>query len=434
MDEVTTSSRLSWKWHRLAHVCQTWRDIIFSSSRHLNLELLCTDGTPVRKNLGYLPVLPIVISFPCCIEDSDEDNILAALEHPDRVRDVELYVPYSLFEKMATVMQRPFPALTRLWLQSNDDEPMLVLPDAFLGGRAPCLQTIYLDGIPFPAAPTLLLSARNLIDINLCDIPDTGYISPEATVASLAALSGLKYLTLGFRMGTSYPDPIRLPPITRTVLPALTTFFFNGLFEYLEDFVAQIDTPQLNKLAIEYLDEDDDLDFPIPQLCRFIDRSEKLKLSQFRRVDLDLQPFGIKLDGGRSSLKFSVQFSGTSQLLSQICGMLSNVDRLFISSMGKEYKLGYHEYQWPELLRPFTAVKVLRIQGEVSRCVALELGRVTGENAAEVLPALESLCLEDQLVTSVKEFVAARQSVGRPVTVINNGREFQERLGPNVSE
>ncbi len=82
IDEVTTSSTLPWNWHRLAHVCRTWRDIILSSSRHLNLELLCTHGTPVRKYLGYLPALPIVIYFPDYFSNSDEDNILAALEHP----------------------------------------------------------------------------------------------------------------------------------------------------------------------------------------------------------------------------------------------------------------------------------------------------------------------------------------------------------------
>src|SRR6266702_2508404 len=429
IDEVTTSSLLPWKWHRLAHVCRTWRDIIFGSSHYLNLEFLCTYGTPVRNTLGYLPALPIVIHFPGYTEDSDEDNIIVALEHPDRVHVLKLNMQCSLSEKVATVTQMPFPALTHLRLESKD-RPIPVLPDAFLGGCAPRLQKIYLDGIPFPAAPTLLLSARDLVDVKLRDIPSTGYISPEAMVAGLAALSRLKYLALGFRCGSSYPDRIRQPPSTRAGLPALASFDFDGLFMYLEDFVAQIDAPQLSRFGIEYLDEDEDTDFQIPQLCRFFDRSEKLKLSLFRRTNLDIEPYTIviELDGGPSSFKLSIPGEGISQVLNQISAMLFNVDRLFINPMYAEDDELTYEIRWLELLRPFTAVKVLSVQDDLSYYVALAFRRVTGEEAAEVLPALELLFLENEPVTSVMEFVAARQNTGRPLTFINMGNEFPERF------
>jgi hypothetical protein len=54
--------------------------------------------------------------------------------------------------------------------------------------------------------------------------------------------------------------------------------------------VAQIDAPQLNYLHIDYLDEDLGTDYQIPELCKFIDRSDKLKLSHFRRADLTVEP------------------------------------------------------------------------------------------------------------------------------------------------
>ncbi len=431
MDGVGRTSYFPWKWHRLAHVCRTWRHIIFASSHYLNLQLLCTYGTPVRKNLGYLPALPIVITLRGCFEDSDEDNILAALEHPDRVRVVELCVSYSLLEKMATVMQEPFPALTRLSLQSRQYLTP-VLPDTFLGGCAPRLQKIYLEGIPFPAAPTLLLSARDLVDVELRDIPPEGYISPEAMVTSLAVLPRLKYLRFG--PDTSFPDRIRQPPSTRTVLPALTTFHFDGFFEYLENFVAQIDTPQLDCLRIECWS----VNFQFPQLCEFIDRSEKLKL-YFRRMDLHIQPDIVVIElvhRGQSSFKFSIGDEGIGQVLSQISGMLSNVDRLFISSVFPRYydgELG-NGIRWLELFHPFTAVKALSVEDRLSDHVILALKDVTGARAAEVLPALELLCLEKRPVASVKEFVAARQNVGRPVTFISKVKEFKKRLGPNVRE
>lgn len=203
MNEVT-SSYLPWKWHTLAHVCRTWRDIIFSSSRRLNLELLCTNGTPVRKNLGHFPALPIVIQPSVHTKESDEDNIIAALEHPDRVRNVQLTVSCSLLEKLATVMREPFPVLTDLFLElgirlESQNERTPVLPDAFLGGCTPRLQKIRLIRIPFPAAPVLLSSARDLVDVDLRDIPNTGYISPEEMVASLATLPRLECLTVQFQ-------------------------------------------------------------------------------------------------------------------------------------------------------------------------------------------------------------------------------------------
>jgi hypothetical protein len=38
----------------------------------------------------------------------------------------------------------------------------------------------------------------------------------------------------------------------RVILPALTVFHYGGCSEYLEDFLAQIDTPHLDHIRIEY--------------------------------------------------------------------------------------------------------------------------------------------------------------------------------------
>jgi len=437
LDEVPPTSDLPWEWHTLAHVCKSWRDIIFSSPHRLNLELLCTYGTPVRKNLGYLPVLPIVIYFPFRIKESDEDNIVAVLEHPDRVRVVDLYAPCSVLGKMAAVMQGHFPALTCLSLESTEDGIMPGFSDGFLGGGAPRLQKIDFNSIPFPAALAPLLSARDLVDISLRDISNPLSISVETLVLSLGTLPGLELLTLGFRWGPPYPVPIRQHPIRRTVLPALTIFYFEGFLEYLEQFVAQIDAPQLYSLGIEYSDEEHVADYQIPQLCKFFDRSEKLKLSWCRRMDLKVE-FGTVIidlfheDKFLSVFQLAVQDEGINQVLGQICPMLSNVDRLFVISNHSETEYNHlaDRILWLQLLRPFTAVKVLSVQNALSPHVAFALQSVTGERAAEVLPALELLCLQDfsQPMAYVEEFVEARRNVGRPVTFINQLRELQERL------
>ena len=394
-----------------------------------------------QERFGILPALPTVINFPGSYDDSDEDNIIAALEHPTRVHAVRLNVRHSLLRKMTTVAQEPFPELTHLWLESKEEEePMPVLLDYFLGRRAPRLQKVYLDGIPFPAAPTLLLSARNLVDVSLRDITNVSYISPGVMAATLAVLPRLKYLTFGFRWGTSYPNRIRMPlPITCAVFPALTHFHFNGLCEYFEDFVAQIDAPQLYRLGIGYLNRHPHVDPQIAQLCKFIKRSEKLRLSLFRHADLSfisISPITprttiIKV-WGQSFFTLSIRDEGMGRVLSEIADILSDVDRLFIGSEFQGYSRQASSIQWLELFCPFTAVKSLNVYASLSKHVALALNSVTGTGTAEVLPALELLCLENRKKTSVGRFVAT--CVGRPVIFVNKESEFQERLEPSVTD
>jgi hypothetical protein len=409
---------------------------MFASSRHLHLELLCTHGTPVKERLGHHPAFPIVISFlDNYFRGDDGDNLIAALEHRDRVQVAEINVPLSLFEELATAMQDPLPALTHLRLESHRFVEMPILPDTFLGGSASRLETISIAGIPFPTAPALLSSARNLVDVDLREMPQSSYIPPEEMVASLAVLPKLKYLTLGYEWGMSchdrmsYHDRIRLPSITRTVLPSLTKFVFDGRFEYFEDFVAQIDAPQLSFLHIEYLDQDIGTDYQIPELFKFIDRSEILKLSCFRRADLVIEAYTaiVELNRGQSSFRLLIQEDAVGQVVNQLSALFFNVDRLFITSV-----MGLAEegdgIRWLELLRPFTAVKALSVEHDLSYHIPLALNSLTGERATEVLPALQLLFLENQEVTSIKKFVAARRKVGCPVTFIDDTSEFQERL------
>ena len=229
------------EWQRLVHVCQRWRRIIFASPLRLDLTLLCTYGTPVRKNLGCWPPFPIVVDY-FTWNGTDrapnyEVDVTAALERPDRIRDIKLAVTGSLLGIVASVMQEPFPALTNLWLSSKDRNAT-ILPDTFLGGHAPLLQYIYLTGISFPALPTLLLSASDLVYLRLEDIPQGGYISPEAMVTSLAALTRLDSLWIWFKSPTSRLELIYLPFVMRDVLPSLITFNFRGCSDYLEHLLA----------------------------------------------------------------------------------------------------------------------------------------------------------------------------------------------------
>ena len=143
-------------WITLVHVCRKWREIVFESPRRLNLRLLFTLRKSVRKMLDTWPPLLIDIVFGVGIW------ILAALEHGDRIRQIELYGPSRLdMERALAAMRKPFPELIYLSLNLFDGEPMFIRPiirDSFLGGSAPRLQSLELNGISFslPALKKLL--------------------------------------------------------------------------------------------------------------------------------------------------------------------------------------------------------------------------------------------------------------------------------------
>jgi hypothetical protein len=228
---------LEWK---LVHVCQRWRYLILASPSSLDLKLVCSPGTPVRKTLDSLPAFPIIIDYDK-VASKDEDNVIAALEHPDRVRRIALSgLTRTLWETLDAAMQEPFPSLTHLSLTGpkDKDERAPVLPLKIMGGRTPHLQELHLQGMPCPALPQLLLSARDLVNLRLTEIPSTCYVSPEDMLTGLAGLTRLKSLVIEFQLSIILKLLTSQRPATHTTpavrLPALEYLRFRGYCEYLE--------------------------------------------------------------------------------------------------------------------------------------------------------------------------------------------------------
>jgi hypothetical protein len=143
-------------------------------------------------------------------------------------------------------VQEPFPELKYLLLWS-DGKTVPILPDSFLGGSVPRLQSLDFSLISFSGLPKLLLSATHLVDLRVCNIPHSGYFSPETMVTALSTMASLGELQLEFESPRSCPDLASRPPPPpiRFVLPVLAGFQFKGVSEYLEDLVAHIDAPRL---------------------------------------------------------------------------------------------------------------------------------------------------------------------------------------------
>ena len=209
----------------------------------------------------------------------------------------------------------------------------------------------------------------------------------------------------------------------RAVLPALTDFRFKGVSEYLEDFVARIDTPLLDRLWMTlFLD----LVFDLPRLFEFIGRTERLR--PIGQAEMKLSPWGIEAvfgspTGSTHALGLEIacvsdwQVSSMARVCNQIVPLLSHVERLDICESFRnllEWQDGTDHTLWLELLNPFVSMKSLYVSEKLVRLVASALRELAGERVTEVLPALHDLFWEGlQPSGSVQEainpFIAARQ-------------------------
>ena len=392
-----------WKWRVLVHVCRRWRQIVFASPLRLNLELLCTYGTPVRKHLDCWPAFPIVVDYNSLrgLTPNDEDNIIAALEHRTRIRQIKLKVASSLcWNKIATVMREPFPALTSLTVSTWPLNVTLLLPVGFLGGCASSLREIRFQRFPSLTSPTLFLHTSNLVKLDLvdCDAHLTGCDSLAGLIVCLVLLPKLKSLSVRVSLLLTTENwQMLLPRTTRIVLPALTSLSFEGGCTYLEDFVASIDTPELDSVDITFWDSHG---YRIPQLSEFLNRTA-LKPSRFEEAQLyfdrcDSATIDLKHGPGRPPLSIDVplcdginyQLWCVAEVLRQTSAMLSNVLDLEIAAGSREEgDEDMDNIYWPALLGPFTAVDTLCVYGdsEFAESIAHAL------EDARVLPALTLL-------------------------------------------
>ena len=411
-------------WQTLIHVCRRWRIIVFRSPLRLNLQLVCSDKTPARDTLDIWPALPLLIHC----DNSDNsigsvDNIVAILERSNRVCRIFLEcISSSDLEKVSLAMQEPFPMLSSLRLSSKQDM-VPVFPASFLGGSTPPLQYLHFRGIPFPGLPKVLLSAIYLGNLALYDIPHSGYFSPKAIVTALFTLTSLQLLVLEFQSPLSFPDQAsrRLPPPTRSVLPALTNFSFKGVSEYLDDLVAHIDVPRLDFLDITFFNQ---ILFDTPQLIQFISRTPAFKALKVARVSFGSNTASVSL----LPLIMTILCEGLDwqvSSLEQVCNWclppLFMLEDLYISK--HLYRQADIENAlWLELLDRFPIAKSLHLSKKIAPLIVPSLQELVGGRTTEVLPVLEKIFLEGfepsgPVQDGIVQFVAARQATGNPVAV-----------------
>ena len=420
-------------WYTLAHVCQRWRYVVFASPHRLNLRLHCSRRR-VRELLWVWPALPIVIwdTLTC---PSDEDSIIAALEHGERVCEIKLgRLSRFQSDKLVPLMQGSFPALKTLQIEGYTPTGVeLVLPDLFLAGSAPHLHSLCLGRVSFPAFPNLLLSASNLVSLYLDGAP-SGYL-PLEVVAALPALIKLDILHIAFRYPSSDSDleDRAPPPPMRSVLPALKVLELEGDGAYLDDFAARIDVPSISYLRIEFTNRPFFVHdfFHLPQL---IGRVETFRSFDYAGLQISPQSMDFTLSPQRWSrgpcpgvlqLKFLCDDGGPLPSLVEACNTSllplsnTNIETFGICpyshhDLGSESGINTGDPRWLDVLRQFSAAKSLYLDSmEFVIPVAFALKQVIEEGMTGVLPAIQELTVSRSLSAgpvreAIEQFVAAR--------------------------
>ena len=332
-------------------------------------------------------------------------------------------------------MQESFPALTHLYLNSEAESPMLH-SDSFLGRSVPHLRSITLVGVPFPSLPTLPSTSKDLVELYLWRVPNSGYIPPAAMATCLSSLTRLENLKLNLDPQSSPNRSSQLPPsFARIDLPTLTYFVFLGTNAYMEELVAWINAPLLQDIFISFYK---DPPFDISQLNQFFARTKKFKILHRAVVDIEhpaLFPqfslFEDPVDG--ATLKLLVPCSPSEYQLLSLAALSSSpsfplrpssFEHLEIPNgfAPLEYQNDMETVQWLEVLQPFTSAKNLYLGNRNAPYVAPILQGLALEGTVEVLPALQHIFLQDcqqfdALCESIETFVAARQFSGRPVAI-----------------
>ena len=435
LNAMKRTSGLPWKWHRLAHVCRRWRLVVSMSPRRLDLQIHCKSGASIERILALWETLPLVIRLTRGRKSKSLPvNVTTALRQPDRVREISLGLTSATIGSIVDAIKKPFQILERIRITIRDakeptTEPSLPCRKVFLGGSAPRLRVITLDGINFPflEIKQVILSTNNLVELCLSRIPKTGYFSADALVTALSTSAQLKRLEVGFHYPASLPTQSKTNrPLQRTTFPSLWYLKFHGASEYLEEFASRVYVPSLRDIEIGLFHQ---IFFEIPEFCRSISPLKPFRSPTTVGIDLykrtavinfkEMNKDGIKYAGCYLTCfcdRLDRQLSFVTQVSSQLSPLL-NVGVLFIIVLRDEMpsgEQGVDSTQWLELLQPLTRLRELRVSGVNQFVRDIGQALVTEEMAAEVLPELTKVSVwggrrKPDVIEAIQRFAAARK-------------------------
>jgi hypothetical protein len=426
-------------WHKFVQVCQRWRYLILGSASYLRLCLVCTYGTPVADMLAHSPPFPLVLDYvdeDREVSSNDEQAIILALRHRDRVRRIRLQMPISNLQKIVPALDGEFPILQYLYVEppigttTDDTSPRLRISKTF---RAPRLCHLALMNFNFTLRSPLLSTSVPLVTLSLQEI-HPAYFHPNELLCYLSLMPQLETLGIDF-----YPrfinDDIEIALLdtsimTHATLPTLRWFGFGGESTYLEGLLPRVTMPILERLQVSFFYEDT---FSVSQLLKFMSTKNNLKLTtaKFTFDNLGVTATFHTHEGARAyafnmdvgSRYLARQVSSLAQIFDALSPVFSAVERLALAYTQNDPPSVDHDdvdrAQWRELLSSFRNVKTFLVDHglveEISRCLTLD----GGEYQLELLPNLKELSYSSgDAGDRFAGFIDARQAAGHCVTIV----------------
>ena len=429
-------------WYRLVHVCQRWRNLILGSASYLRLSLVCTNGTPVENVLAHPPHLPLTVDYMDGdgITAEDEERFLLALKQRHRIRHLRLFFPERILQRLVVAIEGEFPILEYLIVEPQAESTALRLPETL---QTPNLHHLTLFGFVCPIRSRLHPTAASLVTLCLVVDHQSAYFQPNVLLQWISFMPQLENLETTFTFPASDGDAERqltyIPITTHITLPNLRYFRFRGDGDYLEGIVRWIATPRLENLHIRHFHL---LTFSFPHLLQFMKTTPHLRFDSVDIMFRDerIHMTGIFREADTHILSVRVdcwlldqQVSSGAQICNALSQVLSAVDHLKldyeIHSFSSEEHNDVRRIEWRNLLRSFSNVKTLYVEGglveELSRCLRLE----DGELPLELLPELRQLRYSESgdAGDPFTSFIDARQNAERPVTLV------RDSLNPGLS-
>ena len=422
-------------WLKLGQVCRKWRHLIYDSSSYLDMHLLLTNDSPSIDTLSHLPLLPLVIDYSDRTGNmarKDEDNIGLGLQQHGYVLRVAIRAPSSSLNTLLKWMNKPFPRLENLsLLPTTNEETTLTLPESL---QTPQLHHLTLHGIGLPTRLPLLSSANALSTLSLTNIGATSYFPPGHLVTQLRGLSHLEELSIGFAIPIPVPSTegeLLLAPLSPVTLPSLRRLTFHGVDVYLDNLIAQINTPGLEQLSLTFFF---DIAFTLVNLNEFIRITEGLECLVakvvFNKKGASMYVGCYKQQGiGDLSLHVNCErLDWKIDSITQVCSALAEVVStiveltldLDVDGMPSDWENTLDSMLWHELLLPFIRVKKLHIGPLLTLELSQALHSVPAELDLELLPELQELEMQPWIYhakDAISGFVQTRESMGRPVLV-----------------
>ena len=387
--------------------------------------------------LAHSPPLPLVIDHMrpeggCPVEN--EEGVLLALQHRDRVRRIRILWPIPSLQRFVMAMDGNFPMLEYLYAAPpSKRNTSLMLPHTF---QAPHLLYLILIGFAFPTGRSLFPLSVGVVTLSLQEIHSYANFRLNDMFQLLSLLPQLESLTIGFH--SPFPsrdirtELLQMSNMVHVTLPNLRRFAFEGVSSYLEVLLPRMATPLLEKIRIHFFNQ---LTFSVPCLRDFMSRAENLR---FINATFAFYDWGVMvmLYPDESHLMYSLnmhvfcrhldwQVSSVAQIFTALSPVLSDVVDLTLGYSehvsSSEWHYEADRTQWRDLLGSFQNVKTLSVPQGLTTELSRSLRPANGESSVDLLPELKKLEYFTYGAPSdaFSSFVEARQIAGRPVTLVS---------------